>query len=196
MRSDPRLEQMFGVQIATNQIEEGVAAAALASQSGARFVDLNCGCPIYDATRRGVGAALLRRPDKLARLATEIAAASQLPITVKIRTGPGSEGSENVLELVQRLAESKAIAAVSIHGRTTQQRYHRPANWAIIEAAAQVARGVDPDLVVVGNGDVLTHYENAARRAASPAVQVRCVCVCVCVDVCVCVCMMYMYMYM
>jgi len=54
MRFDERLEQMFGVQIATNRIEEGVAAAALASQSGARFVDLNCGCPIYDATRRGM----------------------------------------------------------------------------------------------------------------------------------------------
>jgi len=64
----------------------------------------------------GVGAALLRRPDKLARLAAEIAAGSQLPLTVKVRTGPGSEGTENVLELVQRLAESKIIAAVTIHG--------------------------------------------------------------------------------
>lgn len=42
-------EKCFGVQIATNQISEGAAAAALAKEAGASFVDLNCGCPIYGA---------------------------------------------------------------------------------------------------------------------------------------------------
>jgi tRNA-dihydrouridine synthase 3 len=36
-------EPCFGVQIATNQISEGVRAAALAKEAGASFVDLNCG---------------------------------------------------------------------------------------------------------------------------------------------------------
>ncbi len=40
-------EQFFGVQIATNAIEEGVRAAALAQEAGAAWIDLNCGCPIH-----------------------------------------------------------------------------------------------------------------------------------------------------
>lgn len=40
-----------------------------------------------EATKRGLGAALLRKPTKLAKMVAGIAAASDLPITVKIRTG-------------------------------------------------------------------------------------------------------------
>lgn len=128
-------EQLFAVQIATNQISEGIAAGLQAVEAGADFVDLSeccplsfvlslfgvllsfrswqcawaawgmaaagagaalqqrerphqppcrrpvpracalpdCGCPIYEATRRGLGAALLRKPKKLARLVNGIA---------------------------------------------------------------------------------------------------------------------------
>ncbi len=50
-----------GAQIATNQIAEGIKAAELAKEAGATWVDLNCGCPIYEATRRGLGARLIER---------------------------------------------------------------------------------------------------------------------------------------
>jgi tRNA-dihydrouridine synthase 3 len=40
-------EPCFGLQIATNNIAEGVYAAQLAADAGASFLDLNCGCPIY-----------------------------------------------------------------------------------------------------------------------------------------------------
>lgn len=76
-----------GVQIATNNVGEGVAAARMAADAGAAWVDLNCGCPIYEATRRGLGAALLRNPLKLGRLVAGIAEGSPLPLTVKVRTG-------------------------------------------------------------------------------------------------------------
>ena len=56
------------MQIATKTIDEGIRAGLLAAEAGADWVDLNCGCPTYDATRRGLGAALLRKPKKLARL--------------------------------------------------------------------------------------------------------------------------------
>eukprot|EP00547_Thalassionema_nitzschioides_P018709 CAMPEP_0194255254 /NCGR_PEP_ID=MMETSP0158-20130606/33941_1 /TAXON_ID=33649 /ORGANISM="Thalassionema nitzschioides, Strain L26-B" /LENGTH=68 /DNA_ID=CAMNT_0038993553 /DNA_START=1 /DNA_END=204 /DNA_ORIENTATION=+ len=45
-------ERTYGVQIATNQISEGVDAIKAAEAMGANFCDLNCGCPIHDATRR------------------------------------------------------------------------------------------------------------------------------------------------
>jgi len=170
MRFNPELERCYGVQIATNKIEEGVGASQMIEEAGASFVDLNCGCPIYDATRRGVGSALLRRPDKLARLVSEIAEGSNLPLTVKIRTGPGPEGEENVMSVVESLARTQACAAITIHGRTQQQRYSRAAKWPLIEEAAAAASALSPGLVVVGNGDVLTHYEMAARRQGAPSV--------------------------
>ena len=40
-----------GVQIATKVADEALAAAKLAAASGASFLDLNCGCPIYGTTR-------------------------------------------------------------------------------------------------------------------------------------------------
>jgi hypothetical protein len=55
--------------------------------AGAAWLDINCGCPIYEATKRGLGAALLRKPTKLAKMVAGIAAQVDLPITVKIRTG-------------------------------------------------------------------------------------------------------------
>jgi tRNA-dihydrouridine synthase 3 len=149
-------EALFGVQLATNQISEGVSAGRLAAAAGASWVDLNCGCPIYEATRRGLGAALLRKPAKLARLVAGIAAELPVPLTVKIRIGE-TDAKINVDEVTALLAEAGA-AVVTIYGRTMQQRYKRPADWGIIEGVAASA-----NVPIVGNGDVLTHYE-ASRR--------------------------------
>lgn len=44
-----------------------------------------------EATRRGLGAALLRKPAKLQRLVAGIIAGSPLPVTVKIRLGEKDE---------------------------------------------------------------------------------------------------------
>jgi tRNA-dihydrouridine synthase 3 len=113
-------EKIFGVQIATNEVEEGVRAVSLAADAGADWVDLNCGCPIYEATRRGLGSALLRRPDKLASLVRGISDQSALPLSVKVRIAP--EGRDvNVREVVDLLRDAGA-AAVTIHGRTAEQR--------------------------------------------------------------------------
>lgn len=108
-------EQCYGVQIATNVIDEGVRAGVLVAEAGADFLDLNCGCPIYEATRRGLGAALLRKPHKLARLVNGIAARLPLPLTVKIRLGESAD-KINVHEMVG-LLEQAGAAAVTVHGR-------------------------------------------------------------------------------
>ena len=138
-------------------IDEGVKAALMAAEAGADFVDLNCGCPIHEATRRGLGSALLRKPEKLARLVAGISSQIPIPMTVKIRTGQ-SEGSVNVQKVVEMLTNSGA-AAVIVHGRSALQRYKKPADWGLIET---VARNTEM-LPVIGNGDIFTHYE-ATRR--------------------------------
>jgi len=150
-------EACFGVQIATNAIHEGVAAAKLAAEAGASWIDLNCGCPIYEATKRGCGAALLRKPAKLARLVAGIAADSPLPLTVKIRTGE-SEKKINAALVVGMMGGAGA-AAVTVHGRTTEQRYKKAADWQLIGQLSS-----DYDVPIIGNGDLLTHYEMTDRQ--------------------------------
>lgn len=81
-------EHAFGAQFATNNIAEGAKLCELAAQQGATWVDLNCGCPIYEATRRGLGSALLRKPAKLGRLVSGIVEKSPLPLSVKVRVTP------------------------------------------------------------------------------------------------------------
>jgi hypothetical protein len=73
-----------------------------------------------------------------------------------VRTGT-SASAVNVAETVAALHAAGA-AAVTVHGRTAEQRYRRPADWGAVAAVA--AAGSGP---VIGNGDILTHYE--ARRA-------------------------------
>ena len=151
-------ERLFGVQIATNGVEEGVRAATLAADAGADWVDLNCGCPIYEATRRNLGSALLRYPHKLGKLVAGIAAGSRLPLSVKVRIAPEG-GDINVREVVAALRDAGA-AAVTIHGRTTEARYSKAADWELI--AQCVSDNADYTMPIVGNGDILTHFE--ARR--------------------------------
>ncbi|KAJ8607985.1 hypothetical protein CTAYLR_008223 [Chrysophaeum taylorii] len=158
-------ETVFGAQIATNTIDEGARACAVAAERGCDWVDLNCGCPIYEATRRGLGSALLRKPPKLARLVSGIVAESDLAVSVKIRLSPSGDDDVNFPEVLELLSElgDLAPAFVSVHGRTTTARYKTAANWTAVEAAA---RGPLP---VVGNGDILTYYEAEARREAAPS---------------------------
>jgi len=172
---------LFGVQIATNDVEEGTSAIDLivreankkesgaGGTGGVDFVDLNCGCPIYEATRRGLGSALLRSPDRLGRLIGGLAdgaARHDMPLTVKIRLGC-EDDNINVREVV-RTARENGAAAVTIHGRTARQRYSKSADWDLIGQVVRDGRdGRDDDensnVPIIGNGDILTHYEAKAR---------------------------------
>jgi tRNA-dihydrouridine synthase 3 len=153
-------EPLFGVQLADRRGESLAEGGRIAQARGARFVDLNCGCPIDRITRRGLGASLLRKPRKLGRLVEALRRAVTVPVTVKLRTGWSDEG-ENVSE-VARVCEEAGASAIIVHARTRNQRYSRPADWGIVGRVAG-ERGVP----VVGNGDILTHYEARDRMRTS-----------------------------
>lgn len=155
-----RDEPMFGVQLAGNKPEELAEAARIAEARGARFVDLNCGCPIRLITGRGLGASLLQKPARIGRLIEALRKALSVPVTVKLRTG-FREQRPNVVE-VARVCEESGAAAVTIHGRSREQRYTRSADWELIGQVAAQRR-----IPVVGNGDILTHFEAAERSRRS-----------------------------
>ena len=151
-------ERLFGVQLADKRAETLVEGARLAESRGARFVDLNCGCPIDQITRRGLGASLLRKPAKLGRLVAAMKGAVSIPVTVKLRAGWHVD-KVNVSD-VSRACEEGGAGAIAIHGRTREQRYSKAADWELIGKVA-AERGVP----VIGNGDILTPYEARERMA-------------------------------
>jgi tRNA-dihydrouridine synthase 3 len=153
-------ERFFGVQLAEKKPEILAEGARLAEARGARFVDLNCGCPINLVTGRGMGASLLRKPTRLGRLVAAMKAAVKIPVTVKLRTG-WHEDKVNVRD-VARACEEGGADAIAIHGRTREQRYSKAADWDLVGRVA-AERGVP----VIGNGDILTHYEARERMARS-----------------------------
>ena len=153
-------EPIFGVQLADKRAETLVEGARLAESRGARFVDLNCGCPIDQITRRGLGASLLRKPTKVGRLVAAMKAAVSIPVTVKLRAG-WHEDKINVSD-VARACEENGADAIAIHGRTREQRYSKAADWDLVGKVA-AERGVP----VIGNGDILTPYEARERRTRS-----------------------------
>jgi tRNA-dihydrouridine synthase 3 len=159
LKSHPA-ERFFGVQLADRKEESLAEGARIAESRGARFVDLNCGCPIHEITRRGLGAGLLRKPRKLGRLVAAMKKAVSIPVTVKLRTG-WAEGKENVSE-VARICEENGADAITVHARAREQRYNRAADWDLIGRVASERR-----VPVIGNGDILTYYEARERMTRS-----------------------------
>ena len=150
-------EDAFGVQIAGKHPEVMADAARMAADAGARFIDLNFGCPIDLIVKRGSGAALLQRPGRLADIVAAVRGAVALPVSVKLRLGY-NEDRLNVVDLARRCEEAGADA-LGIHGRTRAQRYRHSARWELIDEAA-AAVGIP----VLGNGDILTPWDLARRR--------------------------------
>ncbi len=153
-------ETDFGVQLTANRTEVMVEAVRIVLDHGASFLDLNFGCPIDLVCRKGAGAALLKRPGRLAEMVAAVRAETDLPLSVKIRLGY-TEDKLNCVKVAQ-LVEEAGADAVTVHGRTRAQRYRLSARWDLIgEVAAAVS------IPVIGNGDLLTPWDLQRRRQDS-----------------------------
>ncbi|MDX2004681.1 MAG: tRNA-dihydrouridine synthase family protein [Meiothermus sp.] len=120
------------------------AAAKAERDFGPVAVDLNMGCPAPKMAGRG-GACLLQTPERAFDLVRAMRQGTQLEVSAKIRLGWDTDRS---LEVAQGL-EAAGAALITVHGRTSAQRYTGEADW---EAIAKVAEAVR--VPVLGCGDV------------------------------------------
>ncbi|MBQ7569157.1 tRNA-dihydrouridine synthase family protein [bacterium] len=161
MRKHPD-EKLFGAQILAAQPDAAVQAALQAQEMGADWVDLNAGCPIREALSKGCGARLLERPQHLRAICAALASSVDIPVTVKLRSGPRAN-KLNYLE-TSALAEEAGVSAIALHGRDREQRYTGCADWDVVKRTVD-ARSIP----VIGNGDILTWYEAEDRIKQSGA---------------------------
>ena len=147
----PAGAQIFGSDIAC--MAEG---AALAREiSGADFIDINMGCPVGKVVRSGDGSALMKDPEKAARIIEAVVRSVDCPVTVKIRKG-WDKGNVNAVEFA-KMAQAAGAAAIAVHGRTRVQMYSGNADWDIIREVKKVV-----SVPVIANGDVFS-AEDAKR---------------------------------
>jgi tRNA-dihydrouridine synthase B len=127
-------------------------AARLAMDFRPDIIDINMGCPTPKITSNGSGSALMREPALAGRIIERVAAAVDVPVTVKLRKGWDGD-SVNAVELA-KIAQGSGAAAITLHGRTREQQYAPPADLEII---ARVKSAVS--IPVIGNGDVTSPQE-------------------------------------
>ena len=146
------------VQIAGADPARIADAARFNVARGADVIDINMGCPAKKVCGAAAGSALLSDEPLVARILEHVVAAVEVPVTLKIRTGPAPERRNAVR--IARIAEAAGVAAVAVHGRTRRCAFRGVAEYESIRA---VKRAVS--IPVIANGDV-TSPERARRVLA------------------------------
>jgi tRNA-dihydrouridine synthase B len=130
-------------------------AARMVEAAGADIVDMNFGCPVRKLTKTGAGAHLMEDPGLACRVVEAVAAAVDVPVTVKMRRGVAN-GSRACLELGPQLVEAGA-AALTLHPRSARQMYTGKADHSV---TAELVERVD--VPVIASGDVTSRAKALA----------------------------------
>ncbi|KAL6246373.1 tRNA-dihydrouridine synthase 2 [Rhinocladiella similis] len=159
-RIDPKRESdRLIYQIGTANPEYAVQAATLIAPY-VRGVDVNAGCPKPFSTSGGMGAALLRTPDKLCEILTSLVAKVGVPheigISVKIRL---LETPELTSTLVNKLCKT-GITGLTIHCRTTPMRPRERAIREQLRMIGDICRS--HGVACLMNGDVISRDQGLA----------------------------------
>lgn len=131
-------------------------AAMWAVDHGADVVDLNMGCPVDKVVKKNGGSTLLRDVPCTLRLmervveAVDRASGGRVPTTAKMRLG--WDANSIVAPMLARALESIGVAAVTVHGRTTAEKFRGDVN---LVGIGEVVAAVDR-VPVIGNGNVTT----------------------------------------
>ncbi|KAI0301274.1 hypothetical protein BC826DRAFT_988480 [Russula brevipes] len=168
---------MFGVQVAGNKpgmlVPTAEVIARECGSGGIDFMDLNCGCPIDLVFRTGSGSALLDAAGKLGKILIGMnKALGEIPLTIKMRTGV-REGRNTTHKLMPRISAEWNVAAMTLHGRTRQQRYTKLADWDYIEnvsmpfAHANPTKTVLPRIPIFGGGDAFSAQDYWSKVESS-----------------------------
>src|SRR2546421_9469772 len=140
------------VQIAGADPQMLADAARFNVERGAQIIDINMGCPAKKVCNVAAGSALLSDENLVARIVAAVVAAVDVPVTVKIRTGPNPQ-RRNAVRIGQIL-ESAGAQMLAIHGRTRACMFEGQAEYDTIAEAKSRLR-----IPVIANGDVSTPEE-------------------------------------
>jgi len=155
------------VQVAGSDPQMLADAARYNVERGAQIIDINMGCPAKKVCNVAAGSALLANEELVARIVAAVVAAVDVPVTVKIRTGPSPERRNAVR--IARLVEAAGAQMLAIHGRTRTCMFEGNAEYDTIAEVKSRLR-----IPVVANGDIATpeHAKQVLERTGADGVMV------------------------
>lgn len=133
--------QIFGANVALM-----ADAAKILQDAGAKWIDINMGCPVPKvATRAGAGAYLMQDHVLAGKIMDAVVRAVQIPVSIKTRLG-WDEQHQDWADLI-RIAGDTGVRFATLHGRTRAQLYVGPAKLPVIE---------NSPIPIIANGDIKT----------------------------------------
>lgn len=143
-------------------------AAQRLVQAGFDVIDINFGCPVKSAIGGCRGGYHLGQPEAALEIVSRVrdSVPAHIPVTVKMRRGidETDESRERALTILQGVFE-RGIAAVTLHGRTVEQKYVGPSRWSFLKEA----KARFPKQTILGSGDLFT-ADDCVRMLAETGV--------------------------
>ena len=140
-------ERALCYQISGDDPIDMAKAVTLLTNMGADAIDLNCGCPVKKIRKKGLGSALLARPDHLGKLIAAMKDHTDVPISLKLRVD--ADSGDNYNDALIDMINHYKPDYISVHGRHYTNRYEKPSSFDEIKYFVDRV-----DCPVVGNGDV------------------------------------------
>lgn len=139
-------EGNVGAQIFGADVNLMADAAKILQDNGAKWIDINMGCPVPKvATRAGAGAHLMQDHVLAEKIMRAVVRAVDIPVSIKTRLGWDSEHLDWD-DLMRRAADS-GVRFATLHGRTRAQLYL---------GTAQLPNVLSAQIPIIANGDIKT----------------------------------------
>ena len=148
-------EHPVGGQLMGSNPDDFAPAARRLVQAGFDVIDINFGCPVKKVLGRCRGGYLLSVPETALEIVSRVrdAVPEHVPVTLKMRRGiDHSAASADKFWTIFEGAFARGAAAITVHGRSVQQKYVGPSSW---EFLASVKRQAGKR-VVLGSGDLFS----------------------------------------
>lgn len=153
-RVDPE-DHPVGAQLMGSEPSLFVPAAKRLVAAGFDVIDINFGCPVKSALGGCRGGYHLSQPAVALDIVERVRSAvpAEIPVTLKMRRGIDDTlaSRERFFEIL-RGAIGLGVSAVTVHGRTVEQKYRGPSNW---EFLCEVKQSVG-EFPILGSGDLFT----------------------------------------
>ena len=111
------------------------------------FIDINMGCPAPKILKNKEGSYLLKDINLASKIISSCVEKSKKPVSVKFRIG--FENDKIIAKEFAKMCEESGAKFITVHGRTTEQKYTGKANLEVIKEVKDSVK-----IKVCGNGDV------------------------------------------